>query len=170
MHLDTTRLLALYGALVSTFAVAINAYREFRDRPRLKLTAMLGYKVNHGATIVSREYMLKLQPSLVNDTSPSFFLTITNTGRRPVLVEGWAIRADRKKLDMTIFCTSQLRFQNCSTEGEYAIERTDDTQLLANGAKSIYAWDTAGKHWSLPLRQFRRLKKEAQGLNEDQLP
>lgn len=96
MNPAATRFLAFYGAVVSTLAIALNVYRELRDRARLELSVIVGYKVNHGATIVSRALMLQQRPAMVADASPSLFLTIHNAGRHPVLVQGWAIRADKK--------------------------------------------------------------------------
>jgi hypothetical protein len=106
--------------------------------------------------------VLEKWPDRFNNAKPSLFLTITNTGRRPVVVQGWAIRTDARKTGSENFLYPLTILPKALKEGEYAVEHTIDLSLLADGAKRIYAWDPTGKEWSLPRRALRKLQKEAQ--------
>lgn len=66
----TTEILAIYGTIVSTVALMWNIFRDSLDRPKVKLEAMIG-QIYPDHT--DRDYL---------------FLTITNVGRRPVLIKG----------------------------------------------------------------------------------
>ncbi len=169
MHMDSTKLAALYGALVSTFAVIWNVYRDFHDRACIELSAKVGYVVKGGNRnyIATREFLLDRRPDIFQNARPSLFLTITNTGRRPVLVEGWAIRTDIKKTgnENSIFPLTTL--PKMLREGEYAVEQTDDLSLLRTGARGIYAWDSARKNWSLSRRDLRKLQREVKSVEEE---
>lgn len=113
---------------------------------------------------VSRALMLQQRPAMIADASPSLFLTIHNAGRHPVLVQGWAIRADKKAAGHENFVYKLTALPKLLKEGKTATEQTDDLSLLAIGAKGIYAWDASGKKWYLPRRQFRNRRKEAADL------
>lgn len=93
--MDGTAIAAIYGAIVSTFAVAWNVYRDSHDRARLELSTIVGFAIKDG--IVSYAFALEKWPEQFRGSSPELFLTITNVGRRPVVVQGWAIQTDRKK-------------------------------------------------------------------------
>jgi len=158
--------MAVYGALVSTFAVVWNVLRDRRDSARIKLTAMLGYAIpsKTGTQLISHKFFIQKWPEKVGDFNLGLFLTITNVGRRPVIVEGWAIGTDRKKTGNDNFIYQLTVLPKKLDEAQYAVEHTDDLSLIADGAKRIYVWDTAGRQWSLLGRELRRLRKEVRGL------
>lgn len=160
--MDGTAIAAIYGAIVSTFAVGWNIYRDSRDRARLELSTMVGFliKGRNQQRTVSHAFALKTWPERFKGTSPELFLTITNVGKRPVVVQGWAIQADRQKAGSDNFLYPFTALPKSLKEGEYAVERTGDLSLLVNGAKKIYAWDSSGKKWALPRREFRKLQQE----------
>jgi len=160
--MNGTAITAIYGAIVSTFAVGWNIYRDSRDRARLELATMVGFLTKGGnqQTIVSHAFALEKWPEQFKGSSPELFLTITNVGRRPVVVQGWAIQADRRITGNDNFLYKLTVLPKALKEGEYAVERTSDLLLLVNGAKKIYAWDSAGKKWALPRHKFRRLQQE----------
>ncbi len=160
--MDGTAIAAIYGAIVSTFAVGWNIYRDSHDRARLELSAMVGFLTKGGnqQNIVSHAFALEKWPEQFRGSSPELFLTITNVGRRPVVVQGWAIQADRQKTGNDNFVYKYTVLPKALKEGEYAVERTGDLLLLVDGAKRIYTWDSAGKKWALPHRKFRSLQQE----------
>lgn len=162
--MDGTIIIASYGALVSTLAVAWNVYRDFHDRARLELSAMVGYVIEDRGrnNIVSSALALEKWPDRFRIAKPSLFLTITNTGRRPVVVQGWAIRTDIRKTGNENFLYPLAILPKALKEGEYAVEHTIDLSLLADGARRIYAWDSTGKEWSLPRRALHKLQKDVQ--------
>jgi hypothetical protein len=170
--MDTTKLVAFYGALVSTFTVGWNVYRDFHDRARIKLSTMLGYKIKNGdrTTIFSHGFAIEEWPDKFRNAAPSIFLTITNTGRRSVTVENWAICTDRKKTGKDNFLYPLTVLPKALKEGEYAVEYTNDLSLLTDGATKIYAWDTTGKKWLLPRRALRKLQREVQNVKVEECP
>lgn len=163
--MDGTAVAAIYGAVVSTFAVVWNVYRDSHDRARLELSTMVGFLTKGGNqhNIVAHAFALEKWPEQFKGSSPELFLTITNVGKRPVVVQGWAIQTDRKKTRNDNFVYKPTTLPKALKEGEYAVERTGDLSLLMDGAKRIYAWDSAGNKWSLPRRKFRKLQRKIQG-------
>ena len=170
MHMDATKLTAIYGALLSTIAVGWNVYRDFHDQARIKLSTTLGHIVKNGdrTNIISHAFAIEKWPDRFKNASPSLFLTITNIGRRPVIIENWAIHTDRKKTGEDHFIYPLRSLPKALKEGEYAVEHTDDLSLLADDAKKIFAWDTTGKKWSLSRRELRKLQREVQSVMVDQ--
>src|ERR1035438_1501663 len=91
--------------------------------------------------VVTRDFMLKHNPETLG-TKPSLFLTNTNTGRRPLFVEGWTIRTNIKETGEDHFLYPLITLPKLLKEGEYTVENTEDLSLLDDGTKRIYAWDS----------------------------
>ncbi|WP_263355305.1 hypothetical protein [Acidicapsa acidisoli] len=115
-------------------------------------------------SIISSSFAVERWPERFRDKAPSLFLTITNIGKRPVIVESWAIRTDRRKTGNDNFIFPLTVLPKALKEGEYAVEHTNDLSLLKDGATKIYAWDTTGKKWSLPRRALRELQREVRNI------
>jgi hypothetical protein len=85
MSHDATEFLAIWGALVSTFAVGWNFYRDFSDRPKLKLSASLDRLVRGED---GRFYVVKHnRPDFRANDQVYLVVSITNVGRRATLVK-----------------------------------------------------------------------------------
>lgn len=164
MHIDETKIVAIYGALVATFTLGWNVFRDLHDRARVRLSAMVGHSVKNA--IVAHAFAAEQWPDTFNGLSPSLFLTMTNIGRRTVILQGWAIRTDRRRTGKENFTYPLDVLPLTLKEGEYAVEHTDDLSLLIDGATKIYAWDTHGKKWSLPWREFRKLRSEVRNMKK----
>jgi hypothetical protein len=162
--MDGTAVVAILGAIVSTFAVAWNVCRDSHDRARLELSTMVGFLTKGGnqQKIVAHPFALEKWPEQFKGSSPELFLTITNVGKRPVVVQGWAIQTDCEKTGNDNLLYKLTTLPKALNEGEYAVERTGDLLLLVDGAKRIYAWDSVGKEWYLPRRKFRKLQRGIQ--------
>ncbi|MBI4489060.1 MAG: hypothetical protein HY694_08230 [Deltaproteobacteria bacterium] len=104
--MNLTKFLAVWGAIVSTIALTWNVIRDRHDRGILKLNTMIG-KMYPDHT--DRDYVV---------------LTITNVGRRPILVMSWGWIKKGRKGDGFLVKTSQ--FPKMLKEGEYHIEFTHD--------------------------------------------
>lgn len=157
--------MAIYGALVATFTLGWNVFRDLHDRARVRLSTMVGHSVKNG--IVAHAFAAEQWPDTFKGVAPSLFLTITNIGRRAVIVQGWAIRTDRRRTGKDNFIYPLTVLPRSLKEGEYAVEHTDDLCVVADGATKIYAWDTQGKKWSLPWREFRKLRNEVRKLKTE---
>ena len=139
--MDITQPLAIWGAILSTVAVTWNVVRDLGDRPRLKVEAMIG-KMYPDHT--DREYV---------------FVTITNIGRRPVVVKGCG---GRKKKHVPgkrgIFIVS-IGLPRTLKEGEYHNEWTPDLSFINDDLEKIHVWDSAGREWKISRKNLRYLLK-----------
>lgn len=162
MRSDETKLVAFYGALVATFTVGWNVYRDLHEQARLKLSTMVGHSIKNG--VISHAFAIEEWPEKFKNIAPSLYLTITNVGRRVVIVQNWTIRTDRSKTGKDHYFYPLFALPKALKEGEYVVEHTDDLSLLLDGAKQIYAWDSCGKKWSLPRHEFRKLREEVRNI------
>jgi hypothetical protein len=73
--MNGTAIAAIYGAIVSTFAVGWNIYRDSHDRARLELSTMVGFLTKGGnqQNIVSHAFALEKWPEEFKVRRPSFF-------------------------------------------------------------------------------------------------
>jgi len=96
MKLDFTRLLAVYGALVSSCAVLWNIYRDFNDRAQIRLAAKIGYvrQDESGQELFVADSWLQ-DRGIRPEIRPFLKITITNTGRRKLTVTGWGAELKR---------------------------------------------------------------------------
>jgi hypothetical protein len=80
----TANEVAWYAAVVATAAVGGNAYRAWRDRARLVVSACSGYRVTPG-------------PHPYSPDATYIWITVANPGRRPATVEkAWLTMKGRK--------------------------------------------------------------------------
>lgn len=139
--IDLTGFLAVWGAILSTIALVWNLIRGSRDRGRLKLDAMIG----------------KMYP---NHTDRNYLVvTLTNVGKRPLLVKGWGVMKGRSAPAPRGVFVSPHGLPRMLNESEYHIEYTPELSILDEIAR-IYAWDSSGKEWDLSRKQLRRLREE----------
>ena len=140
--MDVTKLLAIWGAIFSTVAIAWNIVRDVNDRGRLKIDAMIG----------------KMFP---DHTDKNYLvITITNIGRRPILVKGWGgMKKKAVKGARGIFIVPQ-GLPRMLKEGEYHTEFTEDLTILSPELEKIYVWDSTGKYWKVSRKNLRRLFKD----------
>ena len=137
--MDITKFLAVWGAILSTVAITWNIIRDARDKGSLKVEAMIGKMVpDH----TDRDYLI---------------ITITNIGRRPVLVKGWGgMKKKNVKGARGLFVVPR-GLPRMLKEGEYHTEFTDDLSILSPDLEKIYVWDSAGKEWKVSRKNLNRL-------------
>jgi hypothetical protein len=149
-----TTVLAIWGAVLSTITVVWNVLRDRRDRPKLKLTPLLelmaqdSYGHLHPLKDLTGEEHDKAQCVLG--------LTVTNVGRRPILVTGWGTTAANNSVP-TFFPA----FRRSEPLGEGEFQRLAVTSALKDSVRTIFVRDSTGKDWKLPRKQFELLFKEA---------
>ena len=89
----------------------------------------------------------------------SLIITITNIGRRPVLVKGWGGEEKKNvKGKRGIFIVPQ-GLPRMLKEGEYHTEFTEDLTILSLELKKLYVWDSTGKYWKVSRKNLKRLFK-----------
>ncbi len=77
--MEVTTFLAVWGALLSTALGGWTIFRDLRDRAKLQLDVMIGNVV----------------PG--DDKTDYLFITITNVGRRPVVIKSWAFHFEKRE-------------------------------------------------------------------------
>lgn len=164
MQFDITSVLAVWGAILSSITFGWNLFRDLRDRPDVKLKGTLGKLTTDAGGRLHFANMKFIEGHPDNDPNgpTQFKLTITNTGRRRVRIEGWAGMRGRgmpKALHISRGLPRMLE------EGESHEELTDEPlKILADDVKRIIAWDSAGREWKLSGSELRELKKEVKEL------
>jgi len=146
--IDFTGFLAVWGAILSTVALIWNLVRDSRDKGRLKIDAMIG-KIYPDHT--DRDYLV---------------VTVTNVGKRPLLVKGWGGMKRKKASQPRGLMITPRGLPRMLRESEYHIEYTHDLKILDADTERIYVWDSSGKEWALSKRQLKELRAERQKLGK----
>jgi hypothetical protein len=151
--MELTQLLALLGTILSTVALTWNILRDIKDRARLKLVAMIG----------------KIYPD--HTDRPYFFITMTNIGRRPIMVKGWGCYFRKHPSDnMSAKMMIAKGLPRMLKEGEYHIEYTEDFSILESNVIEIHVWDSRDRKWCLSKKELRRLRADLEKLKSDKDP
>ena len=141
--MELTMFLAVWGAIVSTIALTWNIIRDRLDRGALRVEAMIGRMVpDH----TDKDYLV---------------VTITNVGRRPVLVKGWGGMKKRHVKGKRGILIVPRGLPRMLEEGEYHLEFTEDLSMLSSDIQKIYVWDSAGREWKVSRKNLKRLLAEA---------
>ncbi len=137
-----TTVLAVWGALLSTAAIAWNIGRDVTDRAQLRLTCYFARLVGGPGP---------------PDERVKLVFNVTNTGRRPAVISniGGALQ---KPTEFVINCRGSLP-RNLQP-GEYFLEYIDDLADFQQ-VTALWAIDSLSKRWKVPRRQMRRLIREA---------
>jgi hypothetical protein len=156
---DVTTFLAIWGAILSTFAVGWNFYRDLLDRPKLRVSG--GLKRFAKGTD-GRDFAVKHNLPVAGASEQVFLLlTAVNVGRRPVMIKGWGgkwrSRVDGKKR----FVIIGRDLPKMLKEGEDHSEYTNELRTVSENVKSLYFWDSSGREWKLPKSELEKLKHEA---------
>jgi len=137
-----TDITALTGLLIAIAALLWNIIRDISDRGNLKIDGMIG----------------KIVPSSTNKNF--FFLTISNIGRRPVMVKCAYGKFNKPDKDgKRLFVIVPENLPKMLKEGEYIIENYALDSLNPN-TKYIYIVDSCGRKYYLSRKRLKQLIKE----------
>lgn len=136
-HVSPGDIVAWWGAIAGTVALAWNILRHARFKGRMKLEGI--YQVDSTMTLLP----------------PGFAVRVTNIGSKPILVQGIAIQRKKGSAPSHHFfpCANPIML----ARGKFFVQVIDPTGWLPTDAKRLYAWDSSGKHWYLGRKQFRWL-------------
>jgi hypothetical protein len=142
-----TRDIAIYGAVVSTAAllwtVGWALYKDaFRDRARIRVQIAEGHGVGAGMA-----------------PQPSLYLTVSNRGRRPVVIQSAVRLVSAKRGDREMLITNDLPKR--LDESESAVVMANFGQHVF-GSVSLKRWavyDGAGRLYPLRERYRQRLER-----------
>lgn len=161
---DLTKFLAIWGASLSTFALGWNFYRDLLDRPKLYVTAALSrLAVGEDKKVYAVKHDL---PVMGTSTQVFLMLSVTNVGRRPVMLKAWGGRWRSPVNGKKEFILLAGDMPKMLREGEFHQEPIPDLNAVSERVKCLCVWDSSGKEWKVPNREFRKLKEEARGIQE----
>lgn len=136
----TTTILAIWGAVLSSFAVGWQFFRDLSQRGRLRVTCYIGQIFGSG----------------IRDTNNYLVYNITNIGKEPIMFTH--IGGKLKKRDFMIITRQSL--PRMLQPGEYILEYTEKLDLLGPELKHLTAIDSLGRCWKAPRKQIKKLKTE----------
>ncbi len=168
--MNITSLLALYGAVVSSFVAGWNVFRDLRDRPSVKVRAKVGYVLTNPdrrQLFVAYTWVLKRQ--LVPDEAPLIKMTFTNTGRRPITLGMWGAELKTGSETPCLFCAPHNLPKSLS-EGESVDEFTNDLSILGDRTKRIWVQDSTERYWYLSKSGLKSARGDRALLEGRKLP
>ena len=130
---------AWYGAIVSTLALAGNLWGLWRDRPRIKVLARMGYRW--------------AGPSPYRPDTDYILITVINHGRRPRTFAnvGMTIRTPEKS--QPVLSGDSARGPKELTEGKSETWAIEQRTLTADDIEEVWAFDQTGKKHSGRVRR-----------------
>lgn len=160
MAITLTQLLAVYGAGLSSVALGWNLYRDLVDRGKLKISAAIQRLV---VSEDGKTYGVKHNLPVQGATERVFvIISAVNVGRRPIKLNGWGGRWNKAHNGRNSFVIVPAGMPKMLNEGEDHSELTDEMLSNLANVKALFMWDTTKKEWKLPMRELKKLKREAQ--------
>lgn len=137
-----TTFLAIWGAVLSTVAIAWNIRKDLVDQGKIKVTCYLGQLRGGDGPPDPRTHLA---------------YRVTNVGRRPVVVThvGGAIRKDRH-----FMLTTRNTLPKTLQPGEYFLEYSHDLSVLEEDPEALWVIDSFDKNWKVPRKMLRALLTE----------
>lgn len=135
-----TTILATWGAVVSSFAVGWQFYRDITQRGRLRVSCYIGKLVGGPGGIDPNDYLV---------------YNVTNVGKEPVMLTH--IGGEMKQHH---FIVNTDRLPLMLQPGEYILEYKDELSVLGADLKRLTAIDSVGRVWKAPRRQVKKLKAD----------
>ena len=142
MNIDITTLLAIWGALLSTFAIGWNIYRHFSEKGRLKVDCYIGKYIDSIEGVSKQDLLV---------------WSITNIGNRLVIISniGGAFS------DCDFMLTTRNQLPHKLNPGEYILEYSPDLSILTKRIKEIFVVDTIGKKYKAPKKRLKQAIESA---------
>ena len=149
-----TLAIAVYGAIVSTITLRSNLTKGRQDVGQLDLIARIVCKTSSSTlyTLLTSETPLALP-----EGEKWFDVLCTNSGRRPLTIDGWQISYVRDNTSQRP--ASGINPSVTLKESESYVIEIKNFDTLRGGARSLQVKDTHGKLWSLSTMQFQRMKE-----------
>ncbi|TAN40727.1 MAG: hypothetical protein EPN22_17050 [Nitrospirae bacterium] len=136
-----TTILAIWGAVVSSFAVGWQFFRDIIQRGRLRVSCYIGELIGDPGGIDPTDYLV---------------YNVTNIGKEPVMLTH--IGGEMKEKDFMVKTRQPL--PRMLQPGEYTLEFTHDLSVLGPELKRLTAIDSIGRVWKVPKKQVKKLKAD----------
>jgi hypothetical protein len=160
-----TKFLAVWGAILSSITFGWSLYRDLRDRAKIKISAELrriGQREGDGAFFTAA-------PDLpVERVGEKLFVVVSvvNVGRRPMRWKGLGGNYRHAVSGRKGFLISARHLPRTLEEQEqhdevFDFEQPFDQELANGRVKRLYIWDVAGREWTVPRRDLKKLVADA---------
>lgn len=138
-----TPLIAAYAAFVSTVLAVWTIYRDRRERAKLKVNA---------------SFRVLWSSAGVIDKKPHLCISMTNVGRRPLVVQGigGAFR-ETTCYGTKGFMVMPRYLPKTLNPGEYHDEIYHEFDFVKPDLRTLYAYDTTGKRWHVKTKNVKEL-------------
>jgi hypothetical protein len=140
MYIETTltTVLAVWGAVVSTAAIAWNILRDLNDRARLNVICYVGQIVG-------------LQGP--KDAPLVLIWRVTNSGRKPAVLThiGGSLPNGNH------FMINTMDLPRTLQPGDYYINNSNDLSLIEKKPTALWAIDSVNGYWRIPHKMLRAL-------------
>ncbi|TGM89548.1 hypothetical protein [Leptospira licerasiae] len=142
LNLDETKILAIYGAILSTVALLWSIRNSYLDTSKLKINAMIGQIYPTGG---DKSYLI---------------FTLTNVGRRPIQVIGlYGINKAAVKGREGLFVVTK-NLPKILNEAE-SLKEFVEVELLNYDLGRLYFSDSHGREWDIRKKDIINLRESA---------
>jgi hypothetical protein len=138
--------LAIWGALLSTANVAWTMARDWNDRGRIRISAMIGRVIS--------------QMPGQSDQKDYVCLTITNVGKRPIKITNVGGQYFPGTKARSHFIVVGQNYPKILPETEDIMEKADVVDDLRN-IKTFIVYDSSGRKWRVSWKIMNQLRKQA---------
>jgi len=150
-----TRVLAIWGAFLSSVGLGWNLYRDLIDRARLKPEAYVRRIVQAGG---SGWYAARPDLELEGASEKVFVvMNVINRGRRQIVWQGWGGKHHKRPGLKEGFVIIPRNLPKLLRDGETHSDFTDALISRIEDVKELFVWDATGKKWHITKRNFREL-------------
>lgn len=153
-NLTVTDITALGGLVIASISLGWNILNEIRKIPKAKVSAMVALMVQQG--------------NLHSGKDTYFSVTITNTGSRPIRINGiaydgykWWWHPFKKKRFIIIPRGLPKTLNDGEEHTEMFVYKPEEfEELLKNNINRLYAWDSSGRQHSMSMLAMIKLKND----------
>jgi hypothetical protein len=146
-----TTFLAIWGALLSTVLAAWNIYKDIRDRGNIRVEAYL------------TQWEEKDEETGKSATEYEVEITLTNIGRRPVIVTSVGARESRglksKGFSEIYFDVRRILPKRLDAGEFVSLERDELFFLVDSKYDRLFARDSLGRYYFLPKAELDLMRQ-----------
>lgn len=164
MKFGLTQILAIWGAVLSTISICWNVLKDFRDRPRLKLNALVHRTIEDSYGQIHAVIKGTSRPK-GKPRGHVFTLDITNIAHRSIMIAAWgSIPRKGEKALVTIIPVKVLVEGEVHTINHYA----PIPSIVTDSVQAVFVEDSRGKKWYLPRKELVSLRSQVSEIEADQ--
>lgn len=134
--MEITTILAIWGAIVSTFVLGWNVFRDLSDKGKIKVTCFIGNEIG----------------GLANPEKDVLVYTITNVGKKPIYIKLIGGAFTKKH-----FLITSRQIPKMLQPGEYIVESTEDMSMFEKDLKHLWVVDSLDNYWKISKKNMKFL-------------